>query len=67
MNASAILWGMVFGAIGFGFFSYGKKQGSAVPLVCGLLLMVFPYFVSDTIMLVAIGIALMIVPYLLRD
>ena len=67
MNAPSLLWGMIFGAIGLGFFTYGKKQASAVPLVCGLLLMVFPYFVSDTILLVAIGVALMIVPYILRN
>jgi len=37
-----------------------------VPLACGVALMAFPYFVSNTILLVAIGIALIAVPYFVR-
>jgi hypothetical protein len=45
---------------------YGRKQRAVVPLVCGLALMVFPYFISNNILLVAIGVALMAIPYFLR-
>jgi hypothetical protein len=37
-----------------------------VPLVCGLALMIFPYFVANSIALVAIGVVLMAIPYFLR-
>jgi len=57
---------LLFGSVGFGFFVYGKKQQAIVPLLCGLALMVFPYFVSNTLLLVAIGIALMVIPYFVR-
>jgi hypothetical protein len=57
---------MLFGSIGLGFFIYGKRQRTVVPLLCGLCLMVFPYFVSNSILLVAIGAILMAVPYFLR-
>ena len=66
MNEAWLLWGLLFGSIGLGFFIYGKNQKAVVPLVCGLALMGFPYFVSNTLLLVAIGIALMAVPYFLR-
>jgi hypothetical protein len=66
MSAGPLLWGMLFGAVGVGFFIYGKKQGRGVPLVCGLLLMVFPYFVSSTLLLVVIGAVLMAVPYFVK-
>ena len=66
MSTATILWGLLFGSIGFGFFLYGKRQRVVVPLVCGLALMVYPYFVSGTLLLVVIGIALMAVPYFLR-
>ena len=56
----------MFGSIGLGFFLYGKKQKAVVPLVCGLTLMIFPYFVSNTILLVAIGVMLIVVPYFVR-
>ena len=66
MSMSSLLWGLLFGSIGLGFFLYGKKQQAVVPLFCGLALMVFPYFVSNTILLVAIGFALTALPYFVR-
>lgn len=66
MSASSLFWGLLFGAFGLGFFVYGRKQKAVVPLVCGLVLMVFPYFISNTILLVAIGVALMAIPFLVR-
>jgi hypothetical protein len=66
LNESWILWGLLFGSIGLGFFIYGKRQKAAVPLLCGLALMIFPYFVSNTVLLVAIGAALIAIPYFIR-
>lgn len=66
LNESWLLWGLLFGSIGLGFFMYGRKQKAVVPLLCGLSLMVFPYFVSNTVLLVAIGIALIAIPYFVR-
>ena len=66
MSESWILWGLLFGSIGLGFFIYGKKQKAPVPLVCGLSLMIFPYFVSNSLVLVVIGVLLIAVPYFVR-
>lgn len=66
VNESWLLWGMLFGSLGLGFFVYGRKQRKVVPLACGVALMAFPYFVSNTILLVAIGVALIAVPYFVR-
>jgi len=57
---------LLFGSIGLGFLIYGRKQKAVVPLVCGLALMIFPYFVSSTILLITIGIVLIAVPYFVR-
>jgi hypothetical protein len=38
-----------------------------VPLVCGLALMIYPYFIPNVIALVAIGLALTAVPYFFRS
>jgi hypothetical protein len=67
MSTSSLLWGMIFGSVGLGFFVYGKKQGAVVPLVCGVALMIFPYFVDNIILLALIGIALMVIPYFFRS
>ena len=66
MNESWLLWGLLFGSIGLGFFMYGRKQKAPVPLICGLALMFFPYFISNTLLLVAIGVLLMVIPYFVR-
>ena len=66
LSMSSLIWGLLFGSVGLGFFIYGKKQKAVVPLVCGLLLMIFPYFISSTILLVAIGVALIVLPYFVR-
>lgn len=66
MSAATLLWGVLFGSIGFGFFLYGKKQRAIVPLMCGLALMVFPYFVSNAVWLVLVGTLLIVTPYFFK-
>jgi predicted membrane protein len=66
LDTSSLLWGLLFGSIGLGFLIYGRKQRAVVPLVCGLALMIFPYFVSNTILLITIGIVLIVIPYFVR-
>ena len=67
MSPSLLLWGVLFGGVGLGFFVYGKKQQSVVPLLCGVALMAVPYFISNTILLVIVGVALAAIPYFVRD
>jgi hypothetical protein len=57
---------LVFGSIGLGFFVYGRRQKRVVPLVCGLTLIIFPYFVSNTALLIMLGVALIAIPYFVR-
>jgi hypothetical protein len=58
---------LLFGSIGLGFFIYGRRQRAPIPLLCGIALMVFPYFVSNSLLLLAIGALLIAVPYFFRD
>jgi hypothetical protein len=66
MNLAPLLWGVLFSSIGLGYFIYGKRQGAPIALVCGIGLMVFPYFVSNSWAMVLVGAALMAVPYFVR-
>ena len=66
MTQAQILWGLLFGSVGLAFFIYGKKQQRLVPLVCGIALMAYPYFVSNTIWLIVVGVVLCAVPYFYR-
>jgi hypothetical protein len=47
LSGNAILASVLIGSVGFGLFVYGKKQRRPPHLVAGLLLMVYPYFVSS--------------------
>lgn len=62
-----LVWSVVFGAIGSGYFLYGRKQTALVPLLCGLALIGFPYFVDDLVMMVAIGVVLCVIPFVVKD
>ncbi|MCU7997577.1 MULTISPECIES: hypothetical protein [unclassified Shewanella] len=65
-NPALLLWSLVFSLFGLGFFTYGKRQVAPIPLVVGLTLMIYPYFVTYLALLIAIGIALIALPYFVR-
>jgi len=57
---------MLFGAIGLGFFVYGKRQKAIVPLLVGIALFIVPYFISNAYVLVIVGALLVALPYYIR-
>jgi hypothetical protein len=65
-NEATLLWGVVFSAVGLAYFVYGKRQQRFVTLFCGIGLMAFPYFISNAILLVVMGVLLSVIPYLFR-
>lgn len=62
MDTATILWSLLFSSIGLGYFIYGRKQSHAVAKYSGIVLMAYPYFVSNTIALVIVGIILLLAP-----
>jgi hypothetical protein len=65
MNATSLAIGLLTGAIGMGYFIYGKRQAKFVPLIAGMILCVYPYFVQGVVWLVLIGLAVMAAPFLI--
>ena len=57
---------VMFSAIGFGYFTYGRKQREGLSLAIGVVLMLYPYFVSSTSGLIAVGIILMAIPFVVK-
>ena len=66
MNTVPLLLGVVFSSIGLGYFIYGKKQQQTMPLICGITLMIHPYFIENAVVLILIGIILCITPKFIR-
>ena len=66
MNATVLLLGVLFSSIGFGYFLYGKKQQKSVPLICGIVLIIYPYFIENISIMLALGLVLCVIPKFLR-
>jgi hypothetical protein len=67
MTAAKLIGWTLFGAVGFVAFVYGKKQNAIRALFIGLTLMVYPYFVSNTVAMYAIGAVLTVALFIFRD
>ncbi len=66
-NPTQFILGLVFGIIGLGYFSYAKRQKSVMLLLVAVSLFLFPYFVSNVILLLIIGAVLVLLPFILRN
>jgi len=62
MNSFVV--GIIAGAIGVGYFIYGKRQAKFAPLIAGMLLCVYPYFTDSLLWLSVIGVVLVAAPFL---
>jgi hypothetical protein len=55
LSAANLIGGLVFGSIGFVAFIYGKRMDLWKPMLLGLALMIYPYFISNDATMIAIG------------
>ena len=62
---NSLLVSVIAGAIGMGYFIYGKRQAKYVPMIAGALLCVYPYFVENLLALAVIGLLLVAAPFLI--
>jgi hypothetical protein len=57
-DPNALLVSLLFSSVGFVLFAYGKKQSRVPHMLTGVVLMVYPYFVSNLIAMSAVGVAI---------
>lgn len=62
MDTTHLILGLIFSSIGIGYFMYGRRQSNIVARYCGIALLLYPYLVTDALLLVAVGVGLMVVP-----
>ena len=62
---SLLFAGMIVSTIGVGYLMYGRRQSRFVPLIAGVGLCVYPYFVDDWLWLSVIGVPLLVAPFLI--
>ncbi len=67
MSTAGMIWGLLFSSLGFIVFMYGKKNSFIRPTLIGVALMIYPYFVQGTHMIVLVGAGLTALLYFWRD
>ena len=62
MDTWNILIGALLGAIGMGYIIYGRNQMHAMPVIAGILLCIFPYFVPQLWITLPLAVCVMVLP-----
>jgi hypothetical protein len=55
--------GLLFGSIGMVYMIYGKRQSSALHIVFGAILIIYPYLFSNALLIFIAGAILTAIPY----
>jgi hypothetical protein len=61
---TTLISSIVFGSVGAGYFIYGKKQQQPIPMITGIALCAYPYFISNLYASVIVGTILVAIPWL---
>ncbi len=64
-NTSFLFASLLWGSVGLGYFIYGKRQGSWIPMVGGVAMMALSYFISSGLLMSLMCIGLMAVIYVM--
>jgi hypothetical protein len=67
LSMANLIGNLLFSSIGFVAFVYGKRMNLWKLMLCGLALMVYPYFIGGTAMMYAIGAVGSVALFFLRD
>ena len=54
--------GLLFGAVGTVYLALAKKEHDVTYLLCGVVLIVYPYFIENVVLTIVIGIAVAMIP-----
>jgi hypothetical protein len=58
-NANSLLLSLLIGCVGFVCFAYGKRQQRFPQMLAGIVLSIYPYFVTNLILMGAIAVAVL--------
>jgi hypothetical protein len=60
LDGNSLLLSLLIGSVGFVCFAYGKRQGRFPQMLAGIILAVYPYFVSNLMAMAAIAVAVLV-------
>ncbi|MCG3190294.1 MAG: hypothetical protein LKCHEGNO_02967 [Burkholderiaceae bacterium] len=66
VSSTLLLLGVLFGSLGLGYCVYGRRQQALVPFLAGLALIALPYLITNVAGLIATGVVLAALPFVVR-
>ena len=67
-NTHFLFASLIWGSVGLGYFIYGKKSGSWVPMVGGIVMIAVSYVIVSALMMSLISLGVIgLVYFLLRE
>ena len=65
LNTSFLFASLLWGSVGLGYFIYGKKQQSGIPMAGGVVMMAASYFAASVLIMSLICVGVMGLVYVL--
>ena len=65
LDSNTLVASLIWGSVGVGYFIYGKRQQSIIPLIGGVLMITASYFAETALMMTLICLGLMAAVYVL--
>jgi len=62
----SLMVSLIPSSIGLGYFVYGKKTSDILYMFFGIILMIYPYLVTNLILTLILGILFCILPYYIK-
>ncbi len=59
--------GLFAGVFGMAYFVYGKRTMKYVPMIAGVALCVYPYFIDDLLWVCVVGVLLLAAPFVIHE
>ena len=62
---NTLLVGLIAGVFGMAYFVYGKRQTKLTPMIAGVMLCIYPYFIDSLLWLCVVGALLLVAPFVI--
>lgn len=62
-SMTTVVVGIITGAFGVGYIMYGRRQTRFAPLIAGMSLCAYPYFIDSLVWVCIVGAVLLAAPF----
>jgi ABC-type phosphate transport system permease subunit len=66
-TSTQLFLSFIVGTFGLAYFVYGKKQKRFIPTLSGIAMMVYPYFVKNLVLSLALALVCLVIPFVISE